>query len=182
MQLGQIEKEILDGRQTPEDKVEGLKQRAWETYGIRVTNVGVKVLALTGTVSKAVIDSQIQERQKEARVYRDMGDAQSTAIVNRATAAGNEIIAFAQRRAEYIRTEGQRDAARYYETFKENERLAMYLRMLESLRKELSGKSMLILDSSWNPAMGYFQNRPSLDSVKLPDEAKKAAENTPPGK
>ncbi len=182
MQLGTIEKEILDGRpgESPLDKVEGLKVRAKDTYGILVTNVGVKVLALTGVVSKAVIDSQIQERQKEAKVYQNMGEAQSTAIVNRATAAGNEIIAFAQRRAEYIRTEGQRDAARYYETFRENERLAMYLRMLESLRRELSGRSMLILDSSWNPAMGYFQNRPSLDSVKLPDEAAKAARNAPP--
>jgi membrane protease subunit HflC len=178
MQLSRIEKEILEGRQgdTPQDFVEGLKHRAMETYGILVTNVGVKVLALTGPVSKAVIDSQIKERQKTARVYSDMGEAQSTAIVNRATAASNEIITFAQRRAESIRTEGQRDAARFYETFKENERLAMYLRMLESLRKELSSKSMLILDSSWNPAMGYFQNRPSLDSIKLPDEAKKAAQ------
>ena len=179
MQLSKIEREILEGRQgdTPQDKVVGLKQRATETYGILVTNVGVKVLGLTGPVSKAVIESQIQERQKVAKEYVAMGNAQSDAIINRATAAGNEIIAFAQRRAEYIRTEGQRDAARYYETFKENERLAMYLRMLESLRKELSGRSMLILDSSWNPAMGYFQNRPSLDSIKLPDEAKKAAQD-----
>jgi membrane protease subunit HflC len=182
MQLGNIESEILNGRkgETPQDYVQGLKDRAMETYGILVTNVGVKVLGLTGPVSKAVIDSQIQERQKEARVYRDMGEAQSTAIVNRAKAASDEIIAFAQRRAEYIRTEGQRDAARYYATFKENERLAMYLRMLESLRKELSGRSMLILDSAWNPAMGFFQNRPSLDAVKLPDEAAKAAETAAP--
>jgi membrane protease subunit HflC len=181
MQLGKIEQEILEGRQgdTPQDSVEGLKQRVMETYGIRVTNVGVKVLGLTGPVSKAVIDSQIQERQKAAKDYTAMGNAQSTAIVNRARAASDEIITFAQRRAEYIRTEGQRDAATYYKTFKENERLAMYLRMLESLRKELSGRSMLILDSSWNPAMGYFENRPSLDSVKLPDEIKKAAQTTP---
>jgi membrane protease subunit HflC len=182
MQLGKIEQEILDGREgeTPKDKVVGLKQRATDTYGILVTNVGVKVLGLTGPVSKAVIDSQILERQKAAKDYTSMGNAQSMAIINRAKAASDEIIAFAQRRAEYIRTEGQRDAATYYKTFKENERLAMYLRMLESLRRELSGRSMLILDSSWNPAMGYFQNRPSLDSVKLPDEIKKATQNTPP--
>jgi hypothetical protein len=68
------------------------------------------------------------------------------------------------------------DAARYYGTFKENERLAMFLRALDSLKRELAGRAIFILDPSQNPALGFFPNGPSLEAMKPPGEAKKMME------
>lgn len=161
MKLSEIEDRILAD----------LKKQAMESYGIEVTRVGVKVLGLTEGISEAVIDNQIKERQQEAENYRSAGDAQATAIIKRASAASSEILAFAQRRASNIRTEGVRDAARYYGTFKQNERLSMFLRSLDSLRKEMASRTVIILDSSQNPAVDFFQNGPSLENMKVPATA-----------
>jgi membrane protease subunit HflC len=162
MKLGQIESDILAGVSEP----------AMREYGIRVTNVGVKVLGLPEGVSQAVIDNQIKERQQEAANYSSAGDAQATAITKRAQSASEEILAFANRRAEFIRTEGKRDAARYYGTFHQNERLAMYLRALDSIKREIgSGRAVFVLDSSQNPALEFFHKSPSLEGMKVPQAA-----------
>lgn len=172
MKLQDMEKDIL----------QAVAKVAKDELGIEVTAVGIHVLALPPDVTTAVLQSQVAERNTEIGNYEKQGDAQAAAIVNRANTAANEILAFAMRRAEFIRTEGQRDAEQYYATFRENERLAMFLRMLDSLRKELPSKSMMIIGQDTNPALEFFYNRPSLESIKLPEEVKKSQEKTPAGK
>ena len=157
-----------------EDRIfQEIRRQAMDDYGIEVTRVGLKVLGLSEQVSPAVIDAQIKERQQEAEAYRSAGEAQATAITEWAKSASALILSFAQRRAENIKTEGVRDAAKYYSAFSKNERLSMFLRALDSLKKELSSRSVIILDSSHNPALDFLYTRPSLEKMKVPDASQK---------
>jgi regulator of protease activity HflC (stomatin/prohibitin superfamily) len=88
--------------------------------------------------------------------------------IERAKAAGNQILEFANRKAAEIRTEGDRAAAGYYREFAKDERFSMFLRSLESLKKELESKSVILLDGSLLPAVGFFQQGPSLKPFDAP--------------
>ena len=153
MRLAQIEQEV---RQTLVDQADG--------YGIEVTQLGVKELALNPRISEAVIQSQIKERESEAQTYQTAGEAHATAIVERANAARGMIMAFADRNASAIRGEGDTNAARLLPTFRKNEKFSMYLRLLETIKTSLSRQTEIMLDStgSWVPLP------PSMEALGMP--------------
>ena len=152
MQIPQIEREIKDA----------IANEVLRDYGIEITMVGVKTLGLPTTVSEKVIASMKAERQREAQNYQSAGKAEATAISERAKAASEQIIAFAKRKAGEIRAEGDAAAAAQYKKFQENWQLAAYLRMLESLKIELQGRSIIMLDPSTIPALDFFRKGPKL--------------------
>ena len=170
MKLGEIEQKVMGDPQ----KSDGLAAKAMQYYGIRITRVGVKVLGLAEGASKKVIDSQIMERTQEARDFTGRGEAAAKAIVERANTAAKEIEAFASRRADLIRSQALADSKQYFTTFKENERLYMYLRSLRSLQEELGKNALLVLDASW-----FFQGPPTPGNIPLPDVAQKAISVSP---
>lgn len=145
-----------------------IQDEASKSYGIQIVNVGVKRLGLPENVSSAVIDAMKEERQRYVRRYEAQGEAQATAITERAKADSAQIIAFANRQAQNIRSEGDRAAAEYYAMFNENPGLSMFLRSLESLKKELAGRTVMILDGSELPAVKFFREGPSLVEMKPP--------------
>ena len=53
--------------------------------------------------------------------------------------------------AKSIRAEGDAEAAKYYEVFKENPELAVFLRKLDSLRRIMKGRTTLVLDTNAAP-------------------------------
>jgi len=144
---------------------EFVKERASADYGIDVVRVGIKALGLPETVTTAVIEAMKEERQKDVRRYESAGEAQATAIRERANSARDQILAFADAKAKDIRTEGDRAAAKYYSQFAENPELSIFLRSLESLEKELSSKSQILLDGSELPAVKFFREGPSLHNA-----------------
>jgi len=148
--------------------LESVSRQAWGDYGVSVSDVGVKTFTLPEGVSNAVINAMREERQREVSKYLSAGEAQAKAIEARAHAASNQIIEFANRKAAEIRTEGDRQAARYYSQFAKNERFSMFLRSLESLRKELSQRTVILLDASQLPTIEFFQTGPSLDQSGPP--------------
>jgi len=156
MALTRIEEEIL----------EPLRREAREDYGVDVRMVGVKVVGLPKSINSAVIDSQKADREKEVEQYREAGNAQATAIRERARMASQQIIEFAKRKAEAIRSQGERDAARYYEKYARNEALSIFLRSLDSLRKNLGENTVILLDGSELPAVKWFRQGPSLPDLK----------------
>jgi membrane protease subunit HflC len=163
MQIPAIEAQIL----------ERLQEDLSEQFGISVTSVGIKRIGLPEGVSAAVIEAQRQERQQYVQQYRTEGEALATAIRARARRASERILAFARAQATEIRAEGDRAAAQYYKQFQANERLAMFLRALESLRSELDSKTVFILDGSELPGVGWFRDGPSLPEAPagmLPDQ------------
>ncbi len=160
MQIAQIEQEIL----VP------MQQRADEDYGIEIVRVGIKSLGLTKSVSNQVIANMKKDREKKVSSYESQGKAIATAIRERAKADSDLILAFATRKAQDIRSEGARASAQYYSMFNEEPQLSMFLRSLESLKKELNSKSILILDSSYNPAIDFFKNGPSPIGTRNSDK------------
>jgi len=131
-------------------------------YGIEVVNVGIKMLGLPKTATQQVIASMRDEREAEANRLREQGANRATAIRERARAAREKILAFAQRKAESIQSEGYRAAADLYPEFQKHEEFAMFLRALKSLERELQGRSVFILDGSRVPAIKFFRNGPML--------------------
>jgi len=142
--------------------MEEIAPQATNLYGVRIVSVGIKSLALPENVTGAVIGAMKEERQREVRRYEAAGEAQATAIRERARTANKQILEFAQRKAAAIRAEGVRQAAQSYESFRDNESFSMFLRSLESLETELASRAVILLDASQVPALNWFHSPPSL--------------------
>ena len=159
MKINQIENEIKGA----------IAAEVLRDYGVEVTMVGIKTLGLPGSVSEKVIASMKAERQREAQNYASAGQAQAMAIRERAKESAEQILAFANRKAGEVRAEGVAAAAAQYDKFGANWQLAAFLRSLESLKKELQGRSIFLLDAATIPAVGYFHNGPSLPKAGTMD-------------
>ncbi|MCD6304625.1 MAG: protease modulator HflC, partial [Planctomycetes bacterium] len=168
MHIEPIEQEMLDI----------VRPEARKDYGIDVVTIGIKSLGLPESVSNRVIEAMKEERQKEVKRYESAGKAEALAITERAREAREQILAFANRKAGEIRAQGDRAAAEWYKQFQQNWQLAAFLRSLESLKKELTGRAIFLLDGSAIPAVKYFRSGPSLPT-DLPEAMK--ARLAPPG-
>lgn len=158
MLISDIEKEILAGM-APESVA---------NLGVKIHHIGIKGLGFNETVTAAVIASQKAEREQAAQQYRASAEAVATAIRERAKTASDQILAFASRKAEDIRTEGVRAAAEEYKRFAQNESLAIFLRTLESMKKELASKSIILLDGTEGSAASGFREGPRLVNQPAP--------------
>ena len=167
MRIAEIEQAILDQ----------VSAEAREDYGAEVLLVGVKTLGLSEQVSSAVIDAMKAKQQTEAGTYETEGKAQATAIREWAREASQQILAFADRKATEIRAEGEKTAEESYKEYGEDWQLAAYLHTLESLRKQLKGKTVYLLDGSMIPGIEYLRKGPSLPSGRGPWMDKSAAES-----
>ncbi|MGC9454117.1 MAG: SPFH domain-containing protein [Phycisphaerae bacterium] len=164
-----------------------LRQQAADLYGVRIESLGIKSLNIPEGATAKVIDAMREERTAAAETYRARGQAWATAIRERARAARDQITAFAERKAQDIRTEGDRAAAEYYRQFAENPQLSAFLRYLQSLREELSERTVIVLDGTSLPSVDFFRNAPTTESLKLPSplqmplESDAAGEAAPDG-
>ena len=166
MHLEDIEKAILGP----------VQEQAMRDYGVEIVRVGIKSLGLPEEVTNDVINAMKQERQRSVKLYESQGDAQAKAIEERAKSARDQILAFTERKAKQIRTEGDHAAAKYYEKFEESPEFSMFLRTLESLKIELRGRTQILLDPNRLQALGWFRNGPSLPSaptLKRPETQEK---------
>jgi membrane protease subunit HflC len=168
MKIPQIEGEIL----------QPLKRELVEEYGVDVEAVGLKRFGLPESVSEYVINAQKKEQEKKVQRYKAAGEAEATAIRARADRASQQILAFTEAKALKIRAEGDSAAARYYGMFSKNERLAMFLRSLDSLKTELASKAVILLDGSQIPAVRFFREGPSIEAMRPPAPDKKDSEQS----
>ncbi len=175
MKLEEIEGKIFESLQTSVMKDYGVK--------IHPGSSGIKRLDLTEGVSGAVIDLQKGERQQYIKRFQTEGESDARAITERARLSRERIIAFANRKAAEIRAEGDREAAKIYNRFRENPQLATFLRSLESLKQGLKEKSVIILDGSEIEAIKFFRKRPSTlieEGAKDNDGQKRTTDNASP--
>jgi membrane protease subunit HflC len=159
-----------------------LRRQASNLYGVHVQAVGIKSLNIPEGATEKVIEAMKEERSAAADTYRSRGEARATAIRERARSARDQIVAFAQRKAEDIRTEGERAAAEYYKEFSKNPQLSAFLRYLRSLREELKERTVILLDGTLLPSIRFFQEPPTTDSVKLPAPLRAAPATQPAGR
>ena len=152
MKIPQIEEEIGDGLRDVMD----------ETYGVHIVMVGIKALGLPESVTETVIEVMKEDRQEEIEMYDADGKAMAEAIRSRAHSDSETILAFARFTAENIRTEGYSQAAQRYEQYGQDPEFAMFLRSLESLRRELASQTVILLDGSKIEAVKFFQKGPAV--------------------
>ncbi len=146
---------------------------AGKGYGIEIASMGIKRILLPEQITAAVFRQMRQTRERLAQNARSEGEAIARSI--RATARSDEqrILAFAQRKAQEIRAEGDAAAARYYRVFAQNEDFAVFIRKLEALETILSNNSTFLLDTKLEPFDLLedieFESKPkAVDAVNSP--------------
>ena len=128
--------------------LEGLTARLADLgYGIAVEHLGIARVLLPRESTVKVFKTMRKTRQRLASYARSSGNAQAATIRSEAQSARRRILAFAQRRAEAIRAQGDKEAAQYYSTFREDESLAIFLRRIETLKKVLPHNTTFVLDA-----------------------------------
>lgn len=152
MKLEDIEREIKAG----------LGDEAKSNYGVAIVGIGIRSLGLPETVTEKVINTMKAERQRDVKGFQTDGEAVATAIEERARSDRDQILAFAERKAKEIRTQGDQAAARYYTEFEKNPQFAIFLRKLESLKVELAERAVFLLDGSALPQIKWFRDGPSV--------------------
>ncbi|MCD6365305.1 MAG: protease modulator HflC [Planctomycetes bacterium] len=161
----------MRSREIEQQMRDAISEVAMRDYGVAIVGLGIKSLGLPNEVTKAVIDAMKKERQRDVSRYESGGEAMAEFIESRAEAASNQILAFAQLKAKDIRTEGDQAAAKYYRRFRTDPQFAIFLRRRESLKKALSGKTVIMLDGRELSAIKLLREKPSL----TPKTSEKAA-------
>lgn len=151
---------------------EACNKQSMNEYGVSITDLGINRLGLPTGVSQSVITAMSEERSKEISKYQAEGQAIAEAIVSRASAAKEKILAFAERKAGDIRTQGETKAAESYAKFNADPEFSMFLRSVESLRASLKDRSVFLLDAQTLPVLEWLQTKPTLESFKEQKKAK----------
>ena len=144
-------------------------------YGIAVESVGIHKIILPESTTEKVFETMIASRQRLAENALQEGQAQASAIRSEATSARDRILAFAERRAQAIRAEGDREASTQYQTFARNEEFAIFLRKVEALKKMLDHNTTFVLSADSLGILDWFNKYPSQPSATQPRAAKTRA-------
>ncbi|WP_442595409.1 protease modulator HflC [Neobacillus sp. D3-1R] len=130
-----------------------------DNYGIILVDVRMKRTDLPGENEQSVYTRMISERESKAQEYLSMGDAEKNRIVAETDREVKEMLAKAQADAEVIRAEGEGEAARVYnQSFSKDPSFYELYRTLESYKKTINEKSVIVLPSDSPYArllMGY---------------------------
>jgi modulator of FtsH protease HflC len=117
-------------------------------YGIKVERVGIRRVLLPEDTTQEVFKAMVTIRESLAETARAEGDAEANTIISQAEAEKSRILAFAQRRAQAIRDEGNREAAQYFGAFREDPEFAIFQRQIEALQKMLAHNTTFVLDAN----------------------------------
>ncbi|MCE9591786.1 MAG: hypothetical protein K8S99_14825 [Planctomycetes bacterium] len=150
-QLVNTDPSKLKLKQVQDDALAQVRKRLADSkthYGITVENVGIRRLMVPERVTESVFNRMRATRDRLSQDAKSTGDAQASSIREEAESAKKTILAFAERRAQSIRAEGDRKAAASYKEFEKDEQFAIFLSQIESLRKMLAFRTTFILDAT----------------------------------
>ncbi len=119
--------------------------------GVEIASVGVAKVVLPAKISVAVLERMQAEQQGRAQKAQAEGAAIASSIRSRAANEAEMIKAFARERATQIRTQGDAEAAQYYQTLKQGEELAKFLAWLSAFEDSFNSNTTVIFDSSKAP-------------------------------
>jgi len=129
-------------------------------YGLEVATVGIYRIILPESTTAKVFETMIASRERLAENALQEGQAQASAIRSEAEGARDRILAFADRRAQTIRSQGDREAAQEYAGFARNEEFAIFLRRLEALEKMLGHNTTFVLSAESLGILDWFEQAP----------------------
>lgn len=129
-------------------------------YGLKVESVGIYKIVLPEATTGKIFETMIKTRERLAENALQEGQAQASAIRSEATSARDRILAFAERRAQAIRSQGDREASKEYESFAKNEDFAIFLRKVEALKKMLDHNTTFVLSADSLGILDWFNRDP----------------------
>ena len=177
MKLDEIEDEILNGlaARPGAPARPGVGEQALKDYSVEIVRVGIKSLSLPEAVTQKVIDAMKTERQKDIQQYETTGRTDADNITQLAESDRDLILAFAKRAAVRIRSGGDEAVKDLYREFKDVD-FATFLRICESVEKELAEKTVFVLDGSQLPHIRWLWQGPPTGGMtgKGPGEAETA--------
>jgi len=133
-------------------------------YGVKVESVGIHKIILPESATEKVFETMIANRERLAENALQEGQAQASAINSEAESARQRILAFAERKAQMIKSEGDREAASQYSSFAENEEFAIFLRKIDALRKMLDHNTTFVLSADSLGILDWFNKDPTAES------------------
>ncbi|MGM0874870.1 MAG: protease modulator HflC [Bacillota bacterium] len=119
---------------------------AKDGYGIVVTDVRMKRTDLPSENELSVFTRMISERESTAQGYLSKGDAEKNRIIANTDREVKEMLAKAKADAEVIRSEGEKEAAKLYNTAysKDPEFYELY-RTLQSYKQTIDEETVIII-------------------------------------
>jgi modulator of FtsH protease HflC len=119
---------------------------AKDEYGIVVTDVRMKRTDLPAENEQSVFTRMISERESTAQGYLSKGDADKNRIIADTDREVKEMLAKAKADAEVIRSEGENEAAKLYNTSysKDPEFYELY-RTLQSYKQTIDEETVIII-------------------------------------
>jgi len=138
----EIEEKILDD----------VAKDAWEKYGIRVEQVGIKRIAYPEENMAAVLDQMKAERQSEAGRLRAEGEKAAGDIMNDALVRRQEILREGMEKEGEIRGRAASEASQIAEeAIRWDPDFYQFWRSLQAMEKTLGPEAMLILTTDEGP-------------------------------
>jgi membrane protease subunit HflC len=128
------------------------------TNGLNIAFLGIKRLGLPESVTKLVFERMESERAVLVSQIQGDGERQASEIKSRADFESAKLLAEADAQATKIQGEGEKIAARSFETFKQEPDLAIFLLKLKALEQFLQNRTTLIVDDNTSP-LDLFRNQ-----------------------
>jgi membrane protease subunit HflC len=120
-------------------------------YGIKIENVGIKMLKVSEKVTEDVFARMKSDRKRKTDATLAQGSAEATRIKSDADAKITELMAATEARAKAIRGSGDAEAAQYYKMLEADPDFAMFLREIETLKKTLKERTTVVLPADAEP-------------------------------
>jgi len=150
------------------------KSLAQSGYGLKVESVGIYKIVLPESTTQKVFETMITTRERLRENALQEGQAQASAIRSEAESARERILAFAERRAQTIRSKGDREASKEYQSFAANEDFAVFLRKVEALKKMLDHNTTFVLSADSLGILDWFNKDPAKAAAPSPVTASPA--------
>lgn len=149
--------------------------------GIEVLSVGVNSIELPQATTKQVFDRMKQTRDTLAAEALNQGQALAESIKAQADSDARKILAFAEKRATAIRSQGDQEAAQFYEMQNTSPELAVFLQQLDFLKRSYSKKGTTLILPMNTPGFNLLSPGAAekLQSGKIPGAADKPGETRP---
>ncbi len=122
--------------------------------GVEVVDVRIKRIDLPQEVSAAVFSRMESDREREAREIRSRGEEQAEGIRANADRQRTEIMANAYRQAQFVRGEGDADAAQIYaQAFETDRDFYTFWRSLQAYNDAFSSDDLFVIE----PDSSFFR-------------------------
>lgn len=131
---------------------EQVAANAMENYGINVTSVKIKRLALPSDNIKSVLDQMIADRERYASQLMAEGQRDAAIIISEANAEAARIIAEGKMTASAIDADTERQVAEIYsDAYELNAELFAFLKKLIALENSVNENTIIIMRSDEVP-------------------------------